>query len=130
MTAQPGSAREAAERNAQAVMTGNLAQIMADITPEALTQLMQLGAAASGAGLSITSMPSITGYELTDLGPDGDAEVFQATFTSDAGTATLSAKWKQILGQWKITEVAVVSAQVGGSDTPPPPPPGQPGRGW
>jgi hypothetical protein len=118
MTAEAGSAREAAERSAQAVMTGNLAQLMADITPEALTQLMQLGAAASAGGLSITSMPSMTGYELTELGPDGDAEVFQATFSSSAGTATLATKWKQILGQWKITEVAVVSAQITGDQPP------------
>ena len=31
---QPTSAREAADRNAQAIMSGNLSQLMADITPD------------------------------------------------------------------------------------------------
>ena len=59
MTAEPGSVQEAAERNAQAVMTGNLAQLMADITPEALTQMMTLG--AQSGGLTPGTMPGISG---------------------------------------------------------------------
>lgn len=103
--AEPGSAREAAERNAQAVMTGNLTQLMADITPEVLTQMMTLGA---GGGLTPQAMPVITGYELTEAGTDGDAEVFHAKFMSAMGWATLSMKWKPVMSQWKIVEVGLV----------------------
>ncbi len=102
---KPGSADEAAERNARAVMEGNLAQIMADITPDVMAQLMQLG--ASG-GLTPQTMPGITGYEVINMGPDGEAEVFEARFLSEVGTATLATKWKQLMGQWKIVEVALV----------------------
>ncbi len=109
MAAEPGTAREATERTAQAVMTGNLAQIMADLTPEALGQMMQLGASAGS--LSPASMPSITGYEIAEVGPDGDAQRFHITFASAAGTATLAATWKQIMGQWKITAVSLVSSE-------------------
>ena len=101
----PGSARDAAERNAQAVMAGNLSQLMADITPEVLMQMMQLG---SGGGLTPQSMPSITGYELTSIGQDDDAEVFHAKFLSAIGSATLSAKWRLVLGQWKIVDIGLV----------------------
>ena len=108
---EPGSAREAAERNAEAVMTGNLAQIMADITPDALSQMMAMGAQG---GVSPASMPNISGYELSDIGPDGDAHVFHVTFTSSAGTATLATKWKQIMGQWKVTGIELIAAEPAG----------------
>jgi hypothetical protein len=105
----PGAAREAAERNAQAVVAGNLAQIMGDITPEALNQMMQM--AAQSGGLSPAAMPNIQGYEITEMPSDGDGEVFHVTFTSASGTATLAATWRQVMGQWKITAVALVSAE-------------------
>lgn len=106
---QPGTAREAVERSAEAVKTGNLAQLMGDITPEALAQMMQL--ATSAGGLSPATMPNIEGYGISDIGPDGDGEVFDVTFRSSAGTATLRATWKLVMGQWKITAVGLVSAE-------------------
>jgi hypothetical protein len=105
----PGTAREAAERNAQAIMSGNLAQLMADITPDVMAQVMAMGAQAGG--LSPAQMPNIQGYELQEMGQDGDAEVFQVTFRSNVGKATISASWKQLMGQWKITSVTLISAE-------------------
>ena len=105
----PGSAREAAERNAQAVMTGNLAQLMGDLTPEALTQMLQL--AAQSGGMSPAAMPNIQGYELTELPSGDEGELFHVTFTSPQGQATLAATWKQVMGQWKITAIGIVSAE-------------------
>jgi hypothetical protein len=110
---QPATAREAAERNAQAIMTGNLSQVMADITPDVLAQVMAMGAQAGG--VSLTQMPNIQGYEIKEFGPDGDAEVFHVTFRSDAGTATIAASWKQVMGQWKIVAISLVSAEAAGS---------------
>jgi len=107
---QPATAREAAERNAQAIMAGNLSQLMADITPEVMAQVMQMGAQAGG--LSPAQMPNIEGYELEERGPDGDGELFHVTFRSPMGTATLAATWKQLMGQWKIVSVALVSAEL------------------
>jgi hypothetical protein len=108
---QPATAREAAERNAQAIMTGNLSQLMADITPEVMAQVMAMGSQAP-AGLSITQMPNIQGYEIVDKGIQGDVEVFDVTFKSDIGSATIAASWKQVMGQWKITSVSLVSAEL------------------
>lgn len=106
----PGTAREAAERNAQAVVAGNLAQIMGDITPEALTQMMQM--AAQAGGMSPAAMPGIQGYEIVEMPPEGDGEVFNVTFTSSVGRATLAATWKQMMGQWKLTSIGLVSAEA------------------
>ena len=108
----PATAREAAERNAQAVVAGNFSQIMADLTPEALTQMLQMGASAGA--LSPAQMPTITGYELVEAGQteDGQGEVFQVTFTAPIGTATLEGTWRQVAGQWKITAASLVSAEL------------------
>ena len=108
MTDGPGTAREAAEKNAQAVMTGNLAEIMGQLTPEALAQMMQLGGQG---GMSPAQMPSISGYDIAEAGADAQSETFHVTFHSPAGKATLSAKWKQLMGQWKIAEIGLVSAE-------------------
>lgn len=113
MTDGPGTAREAAEQNAQAVMAGNLAGIMGQLTPEALGQMMQLGGQG---GMSPAQMPSIEGYEIAEAGSDGESETFHVTFRSAVGTATLSARWKQVLGQWKITEIGLVSAEAAGEE--------------
>ena len=105
----PVTARGAAERNAKAVMEGNLALIMGDITPEALTQMMQMAAAAGG--LSPAAMPNIEGYEITEMPAADDGEVFEVEFRSAIGKATLSTTWKEIMGQWKIAAVRLVSAE-------------------
>lgn len=115
MTAPGGSPREAVERTARAVMTGNLAQVMADLAPEALAQLMQL---ASGAqGLSPAQLPSIDRYEVTEVAA-GDAEaIYRVAFVSSMGSATIETTWRPMLGQWKVAAVSLVSAEVspGGS---------------
>lgn len=113
MTPEPGSAREAVERNAAALAAGNLAQILMDITPEALAQVMQMATqqGVNPAGLSLTALPSVSSYEVAEAGKDADSETFHVTFTSDKGTATLSSTWKQVLGQWKIVSLGVVSLE-------------------
>jgi hypothetical protein len=107
---EPEALRLAVERNAQAVVTGNLAQLMADITPEALAQLMSL--APQAGGLSLASMPNISGHTITPIGWDGDeAFVYHVAFTSDVGTATIAATWREVLGQWKVTALGLVAIQ-------------------
>jgi hypothetical protein len=85
---------------------------MYDVTPEAMTQLMQMGASAGG--LSPTQMPNITGYEIADAGEtqDGEGHNFQVTFVSSAGRATLETTWRQLVGQWKIAAVRLLSTEA------------------
>ncbi len=105
----PQTAREAAEENAKAVAEGNLAVVMGQLTPEAMAQMMQLG--AQGGGLTPQQLPSITGYTIEAAGVDGESETFNVTFISAVGTATVAARWKQVLGQWKIAAIELLSAQ-------------------
>jgi len=111
---EPAGLREVVERNAEAVMSGNFNQLMADITPEALAQMMQM--APQGGQVSLTQMPNITGYEITPVGPEEDSFVYHVTFTSTIGRATAAATWKQVVGQWKITAINVVSLEPGNTE--------------
>ena len=112
---EPATAREAAERNAQAVVAGNLSRVMADITPEALTQMMQMGAAAGR--LSPATMPSIQDYTVAEAGGSEGAEVFHVTFTSAIGKATVAETWKPVMGQWKLAGIAIVSVEPSPGET-------------
>ncbi|MFN0096695.1 MAG: hypothetical protein ACKVVT_18210 [Dehalococcoidia bacterium] len=109
MDEEPARLRAAVDRNAAAVVAGNFPQLMADITPEALAQLMAL--APQGGGLSLTSMPNISGHEVTPIRADGDSFVYHVAFQSDAGTATIAATWREVLGQWKVVALALVAIQ-------------------
>lgn len=110
MTAQSETARDAAERNAQAVMAGNISQVMADITPEAMAQMMQMAAANGGA--TPATLPNIQSYDITpEQATEDGAERFRVTFVAAEGRATVVATWKQVMGQWKITAVELVAAE-------------------
>ena len=110
MSAEGETARDAAERVAKAVKDGNIAMLMGEITPEALMQMMQMQAAAGG--VTPAQMPNIESYTVEEMGPDGDAEVFNLSFTSAIGNATLAGSWKQVMGKWKISAVSLVSAEA------------------
>lgn len=111
MTETSGTARQAAEQNAKAVMEGNIAAVIGQLTPEAMAQMMQLGNQGS---LTPQQMPAITGYEIQEAGSDGDSESFDVTFHSQAGSATLRGRWKRVMDQWKIAEVTLISAEAAG----------------
>lgn len=115
MTSTPEDLRTVVERNAQAVMTGNFMQLMADITPEALAKLMQMAPPGSGQ-LSITSMPPIQRYELEQLPDDGDVQQFRATFYAESATASIVTGWRQVVGQWKVVDFGAVAVE---GDVPP-----------
>jgi hypothetical protein len=113
MTQDAPTAREAAERNAKAVMAGDLTQVMADITPEAMAKLMQLGSQAQASGApNPAAMPSIQSYTIEDVGDDDEGSTFRVTFVSAAGKATLETRWQQVMGHWKVVDVALVSAEL------------------
>ena len=98
--------REVVERNAQAVMSGNFVQLMADITPEALARLVQLS--PPGGGPSLATLPAILGYEIEPLEADGDAHFYRARFTAETATASFITKWQLVLGAWKVVDFSNV----------------------
>ncbi|WP_322818164.1 hypothetical protein [Tepidiforma sp.] len=105
MSGDPGEVRAAVERTARAVMTGNLAQVMADLAPEAMGQLMQL---ASGAqGLSPSQLPAIDGFEVEEDAVSEAEARFRVRFRSSAGNVVVATTWRPILGQWKVAEIGL-----------------------
>ena len=100
-------------------MSGDLSQVMADITPEAMAKLMQLGNEAQAAGAPTPgSMPSIQSYSLETVEEADESATFRVTFVSATGKATLEAQWQQVMGQWKVTDIALVSAEVTTGEAP------------
>lgn len=111
---EPGTAREAVEATAKAVQSGNVALLMASITPEAMTQMMQMGAQAGG--LSPATMPDIQGIEIGEETVDGEDHSFPVTFHSSAGNVSVDTTWRLLLGQWKIAGIQLISAEPAGQE--------------
>lgn len=111
MNGNSGSAREAVERSAQAIVAGNIVQVMSDLTPEALAQVLQMASEQGlnpGSVTALGGLPGISGYTVIDAGKDEDSETFLVTFEAPEGRATVESTWKQVLGQWKIAAFRVV----------------------
>jgi hypothetical protein len=89
-------AAETAHRHAQDVVKGNMAGVMGDLTPEALTKAMALGGGPQG----------VTGYDLVDNGADGDDHMFDITYHTAAGSMTITSRWRDTAGAWKIVDLA------------------------
>jgi hypothetical protein len=94
------SLEEAVERNCQALIAGNIAQIFVDMTPEAMAKLSQsAGAAQMGSG----PMPKLTAYEIVDREQaDGD-DVYDVHFHGDVNFG-VKARWRAINDQWKLVD--------------------------
>jgi hypothetical protein len=92
------SVEEAVERNCQALLTGNIAQIFADMTPEAMAKL-----AAAGGGAMSGGIPQFTGYEVVSREQDGDDHLYDVRFSGDQNFG-VKARWREIAGQWKLVD--------------------------
>ena len=95
------TAEEAAHRHAKAAVAGNLAQLMSDLTPEALAGLMAQGGAGGG-----FQQPSA--YELKLHGQEGEDYLFDITYAGPAGSVTLRDRFRLIGEQWKVVEAKIL----------------------
>lgn len=95
------TAEEAAHRHARAAVAGNLAQLMADLTPQALATLMAQGGAGTG-------FQQPRGYELKLHGQEGNDYIFDITYAGPIGDVTLRDRFSRIGDQWKIVEAKIV----------------------
>ncbi len=89
---------EAVTRNCQALMTGNIAQIFADMTPEAMAKL-----AAAGGGAMAGGLPQFTSYDIISREQDGDDHLYDAQFHGTQSFG-VKARWREIAGQWKLVD--------------------------
>src|SRR3712207_2509825 len=91
---------EAVTRNWQALMTGNIAQIFTDMTPEAMAKLAQAG---GGAMAAAGGMPTLTSYEVISRSQDGDDHLYDVRFAGSVNFG-VKARWREIADAWKIVD--------------------------
>jgi hypothetical protein len=92
---------EAVERNCQAIMSGDLMRVLSDFTPEALTNVMSLGANLTSA------MPMLHGYNVESHEEKGLDHLFVIKFITSAGDVTASATWREVDGFWRIVDIGL-----------------------
>ncbi|MBI5288138.1 MAG: hypothetical protein HY873_04110 [Chloroflexi bacterium] len=97
----PGiSIEEAVKKNCQAVVAGDLANIMGDLTADALGNL--LANARSGPG----TMPAITGFSIDRHEETGGDHTFTVKFAGEHDFTTV-ATWRDVSGAWKIADLKI-----------------------
>ncbi len=90
-------AEEFMRGHAEKASTGRIPEILGDLTPEAMQQLMPLMAGGPNPP---------TGYTVTPVtGGDSD-DVFDVTYTGDGGTSvTMRETVRQVDGVWRIVKL-------------------------
>ena len=89
---------EAVTRNCQALLTGNIAQIFADMTPEAMAKL-----AAQGGGAMSGGLPQLTSYDIVSRSQEGDDHLYDVRFHGEPSFG-VKARWRELGGQWKLVD--------------------------
>ena len=89
---------EAVTRNCQALLTMNIAQIFADMTPEAMAKLSQLGG-----GAMTGTMPAFTSYDIISREQEGEDHLYDVQFHG-VPSFGVKARWREVNGQWKLVD--------------------------
>ncbi len=90
-------ALEFMQLHADNAVAQKMPEVMKDLTPEALQQVMPLMAGA----------PSpMTGNSVVAKGQDGDDFVFDVTYTGDGGSVSMREWVRDFEGTWKIRQIA------------------------
>lgn len=91
---------EAVIRNCEALIAGNIVQIFADMSPQAMVKLSQsMASPMSGGG----TPPKLTGYEIADRSQDGDRHVYDVRFSGDVNFG-VKAYWEEVDNAWKLVD--------------------------
>lgn len=89
---------QAVERNCQALVAGNIAQIFMDMTPEAMAKLSQSAGAMAGG-----PMPKLTGYEVVSRSEVEGDPLYDVRFEGDVNFG-VKGRWREINNQWKLVD--------------------------
>jgi len=91
------TAEEFMKGHAEKACSGRIPEILGDLTPDAMAQLGPLMAGGPNPPKANTVVP---------VRQDGDAYVFDVTYTGDGGaTASLRETVRQLDGTWKIVKL-------------------------
>jgi hypothetical protein len=97
MTAETMTAQEFMQGHADKACSGRIAEIMADLTPEAMGQVGALMAGGPNPPQANT---------VVAVSQNGDDYVFDVTYTGDGKSASMRETVRQIDGTWKIVNLA------------------------
>jgi hypothetical protein len=83
--------------HAEKASTGRVAEILGDLTPDAMQQLMPIAA----------TLPNpATGYDVAPVSNSGDDHIFDVTYTGEGDkSATMRETVRQIDGTWRIVNI-------------------------
>jgi len=81
-----------------AIMRGDFMSAMADLTPNAMAEAMQL---AGG----FTGVPMPEGYTIDNEAVAGDESRFHVTFRGAGQQLSATVGWQMLEGAWKITSI-------------------------
>jgi hypothetical protein len=91
------NAEEFMRDHANKASSGRVPEILGDLTPDAMQQVMALMAGGPNPA---------TGNNVTVVGTEGDEHVFDVTYTGDDGKSVSMREWvRQIDGAWKIVKL-------------------------
>ncbi len=91
------NAEEFMRDHAMKASSGRVAEVLGDLTPEAMSQVMQLMAGGPNPA---------TGNSVAVLSSDGTDHLFDVTYTGDDGKSlTMRETVRQIDGTWKIVKL-------------------------
>jgi hypothetical protein len=86
---------EAAHNHARALIAGDFGTAVRGMTPEALAKAMSVG----------NTTWTVTAYELTSHGRDGDDHVFAINYQTDLGPLSLRYRFRDVGGEWKVVDI-------------------------
>ncbi|MBF6599110.1 MAG: hypothetical protein IVW36_01220 [Dehalococcoidia bacterium] len=83
--------------HAEKASSGRVAEILGDLTPDAMQQLMPMAA----------GLPNpATGYDIAAVSSSGDDHVFDVTYTGEGDkSATMRETVRQVEGAWRIVKI-------------------------
>jgi hypothetical protein len=96
-----GTPAEAMRRVADAILAGDYMTPMAEVTPDAMLQIMQIGG-----GMMNLSAPESADVE--PLGSENGAHNFRITFHAGGQTLSATVTWGDVEGFWRITGISDV----------------------
>ena len=91
---------EAVTSYVNAVKVMDLGTLMATLTPEALGKAMAMGGGGPPSGIT-----SITAEKQSE---ENGEYVYHLSVEAASGAGTMMTRWKEIDGQWKVTDIGQV----------------------
>lgn len=93
------NAQEFMQAHADNAVAGKIPEVMKDLTPDALTQVMGLMAGAPN---------PLKSNKVVAVSQDGDDYIFDVSYFGDGGSVSMRETIRQIDGVWKIAVLTAV----------------------